>query len=301
MSHLIKFDKDETALAELSSCCSAGLVCDAQTMDPPPDSGTTGSSGGGLVQVGCLQVSGDKNNPVRGLIFMEIDDLGIPKFWILDLSNGSLQEWSGSIEQCRDYTFNKTDCIYVGDSDDPFCELTIYECQATPGVPYVLNPETFLYEAVDVSKVGKNEPNDNVCVYPFECEVVGDGATPITPASIIALQAGAVFPGTALPADDAATVHLHEYEITLGHLGDEAAGFEGGATACDAIHTTVGTSKEINMEPGGTVGTSVPAGNSVPDFENVPADGAVVRVCGKLSVRKAKDGTAIAISEKEAG
>lgn len=184
----------------------------------------------------------------------------------------------------------------VIDVSDPLCGQPVLFCEATPGIAYVFNPATFEIEEIDMAKVGKNPTENNTCVYPFQCEIIGDGTTATTPATIIAAQAGGVFPGTTLPADDAATVHLSQYEITLGHQGDEAEGTA--HDGCDAIYTATETSKEVNMEPGGSVGATVPAGVSVPDFSVVPSADSVIRVCGELTIQKAKDGTAIAKSAK---
>lgn len=198
----------------------------------------------------------------------------------------------------------KTECVYINEDDptDPFCGSAIWECASNPGVPYVFNPETFLTEIVDMSKVGKNPSENAVCTRPFVCEFPADGAdVTLTEADIVASLAGALFPGTTLPADDAATVHLHEMTATLTHQGDEA---EGGfvATNCQAVATDTETGKTKDLEPGGDFPLQVEPGVSVPPFSIVVTDGSNLVVCGSVSVQKAKDGTAIAKeAEREEG
>lgn len=193
---------------------------------------------------------------------------------------------------CQNKEYTPTDCIVI-DVTSPFCGQTTFECQASLGLAFIFNHETFQYEDIEVSKVGKNDPDQNLCKRPFVCEFPADGAdATIDNASVIAALSGALFPGTTLPADDAASVYLHDFSATLTHQGDEA---EGGfiATSCQAVATDVETGKTKDLEPGGDYPLSVDPGQDVPPFSIVVTDGSNLVVCGSVSVAKAKDGTAV--------
>jgi len=176
----------------------------------------------------------------------------------------------------------------------PFCDQPVF---LVKGECMVFNPETKTYETIDMANVGQN-PTTNSCeTRPFVCEFPADGAdVTVTAADVIATLAGATFPSGS-PADDAASVHLHDITMTLAYLGDEADG-DFVSTTCDATVTDDDTGKITNLEPGGDYSLTQAPGNSVPEFTLVVADGSNVKICGNVSIKLDKSGEVIAKESK---
>lgn len=178
----------------------------------------------------------------------------------------------------------KTGCVFGAESED-YCGLDVWTANPGGGCYAYDSIQKDFVEVIPqaVSLIAQKPAETVVLTRSFTCEVAAiDGPVKVDNAYVFAQLAGAQIAGC-FPADDPATVTLHEFEATLAGLGDETAeGFE--STSCQAVATDQETGKKKDIEPGGSIAYENAAGYTVPQFCVELEQGSVLQLCGKVSV-----------------
>ena len=197
-------------------------------------------------------------------------------------------------------TYKETGCQFLSGE---YCDGEVFT-KCPGGGAYAWDPAILNFvEITDMSnnRIGKNPAAGEMGkpIRPFICEMcapVGGGDVTIDNAAVMAQLAGATFDENDLPADDPATVYLHEFDATLTPLGDEAVKPDGTTfvtTTCQAVATDVETDKKKDIEPGGNYALAVPRGTDVPAFSILITEGSNLVLCGSVSVCVDKAGNPV--------
>jgi hypothetical protein len=177
-----------------------------------------------------------------------------------------------------------TGCQF-GDNTD-YCDLDVWMTNPPDGRCFAIVGKGVVEVTTVAEPVIKPKAADTVVLTrSFTCEVAAiDDLIKIDNAYVFQQLAGAQIAGC-FPADDVATVTLHDFEATLTNLGDETCD-NGGfvSTSCQAIAIDAETGKKKDIEPGGSIAYSNEPGYTIPAFCIELAQGSVMQLCGDVSI-----------------